>query len=59
MAQIIAGLIIAIIAELDAESMKRAVVQAAEESFHDIARLEIKSFERRQHLRIEAFGEGL
>jgi len=59
MAQIIAGLIVAIIAELDAEPVKRAVVQAAEKSLHDVARLEIESFERGQQLRIEAFGQGL
>ena len=56
MPQIVAELVIAIIAELDAETVEGAIVQAAEEAFHDIAGLEIEALKGRQELGVEAFG---
>ncbi len=57
--QIVAGLVIAVVAELDAKPVKRAVMQPAEEAFHDVARFEIQSLQRRQQFRVEALGQGL
>lgn len=53
-AEVVAGLVIAIVAEFDAETMKRTVVEATEETFHDVAGSEVEAFERREEFRIEA-----
>ena len=52
-AEVVAGLIIAIVAEFDAETMKRTVVEAAEETFHDVAGFEVEAFECREEFRVE------
>ena len=57
--QIVPRLVIPVIAELDAEPVKRAVVQPAQEPLHHIPRLEIQPLQRRQHLRVEPLGQGL
>ena len=55
MPQIVAGLIIAIVTELNAEAVEWAVVQAAEETFHDVAGFEIEAFEGGQQFGVETF----
>jgi hypothetical protein len=57
MAQVVAGLVVAIVAELDAKAMEGAVMHAAEETLHHITGLEVEAFEGREELRIEPIGQ--
>ena len=59
MTEVIARLIIAIVAEFDAEAMEGTVVEAAEKTFHDVTGFEVETFERGKQFGIEALGEGL
>ena len=59
MAEVVTGLIIAIIAEFDAKTVKWTIMQAAEETFHDIAGLEVETFEGCEEFGVEAGGERL
>ena len=59
MAEVVAGLVIAIVAELDAKSMKGAVVQAGEKALHYVASLEIEALESGEKFGIELLREGL
>jgi hypothetical protein len=52
--EIVARLVVAIIAEFDAEPVKWTVMQTAEKTLHDVAGFKIKSFESREELGIEA-----
>jgi len=57
-AEVVAGLIIAIVAEFDAETMKWTVVEAAEKTFHDVTRLEVEPFQSGEEFRLETGGKG-
>lgn len=57
--QIVAGLIATVIAEFDAESMKRAAMQSVEKAFHDVPGLKRQPFQTRKELGIETFSKAL
>ena len=59
MAEVVAGLIITIVGEFDAEPMERTVMQAAEKTLHHVAGLEIQAFQSCEQFGIESLGERL
>ena len=58
-AQIVTGVVIAVITELNAEAMERAVVLPGQEAFHDVARFEVEPFKCSQHLGVKPLAQRL